>query len=89
MAAIASWIALGGLVGYVATMLSRAEFPGGRAGASVAGAAGAFVGGGVVTLLASGDVGSIDVLSLAAAAAGAAVVLAAVHKAQWAAPRPR
>jgi uncharacterized membrane protein YeaQ/YmgE (transglycosylase-associated protein family) len=87
MVAIASWIAVGGGIGLVAVAISSAAFPAGRAGAALAGAAGAFLGGGLFTLLADRALSRMDVLSLAAAATAAAVVLAAVRSAQYAEPR--
>jgi uncharacterized membrane protein YeaQ/YmgE (transglycosylase-associated protein family) len=89
MVAIASWIAMGGGIGFVAAALSPAAFPAGRAGAVIAGAAGAFLGGGLLSLLADRALTRVDVLSLAASATAAAVVLAAVRSAQFAEPRPQ
>jgi uncharacterized membrane protein YeaQ/YmgE (transglycosylase-associated protein family) len=87
MVAIASWIAMGGGIGLVATAISSVAFPAGRWGAALAGAAGAFLGGGLFTLLADRALTRVDVLSLAAAATAAAVLLAAVRSAQLAEPR--
>ena len=89
MVAIASWIAVGGGIGLVAVAISSVAFPAGRAGAALAGAAGAFLGGGLFTLLADRALSRVDVLSLAAAATAAAAVLAAVRSAQYAEPRPQ
>jgi uncharacterized membrane protein YeaQ/YmgE (transglycosylase-associated protein family) len=80
---------MGGAIGFVAAAISPAAFPAGRAGAVLAGAAGAFLGGGLFTLLADRGLGGVDALSLATAAALAAVVLAAVRSAQLAEPRPQ
>ncbi len=89
MVAIASWVAMGGGIGLVAAAISSVAFPAGRAGAALAGAAGAFVGGGLFTLLADRALSRLDVVSLAAAATAAAGVLAAVRSAQFAEPRPQ
>jgi uncharacterized membrane protein YeaQ/YmgE (transglycosylase-associated protein family) len=89
MVAIVSWVAAGGGIGLAAAAITSAAFPAGRAGAAIAGAAGAFLGGGLFTLLADRGLGRVDVLSLAAAATAAAVVLAAVRGAQYAEPHPR
>lgn len=87
MAAIATWVVLGGGIGLIAATLSPAQFPAGWAGAIATGAAGAFVGGGVLTLLLGHGGGRLDVESLAAAAALAAVALSALRHAQLAEPR--
>ena len=71
----------------MAAASSSVAFPAGRLGAALAGAAGAFLGGGLFTLLADRGLTRVDVLSLAAAATAAAVVLAAVRSAQFAEPR--
>jgi uncharacterized membrane protein YeaQ/YmgE (transglycosylase-associated protein family) len=89
MVAIASWVALGGGIGVIAAAMSPVAFPAGRAGAALAGAAGAFLGGGLFTLLADRALSRVDALGLAAAATAAAVLLAAVRSAQFAEPRPQ
>jgi uncharacterized membrane protein YeaQ/YmgE (transglycosylase-associated protein family) len=89
MAAITSWVALGSGIGLVAAAVSPAAYPAGRTGAVLAGAAGAFLGGGLFTLLADRHLSRIDALGLAIAATAAAVVLAAVRSAQFAEPRPQ
>jgi uncharacterized membrane protein YeaQ/YmgE (transglycosylase-associated protein family) len=89
MVAIASWLALGGGIGLMAAAISSVAFPAGRLGAALAGAAGAFLGGGLFTLLADRVLSRVDVLSLASAATAAAVMLAAVRSAQFAEPRPQ
>lgn len=88
MTAIASWLAVGAAVGVFAGWLSPDAFPAGRAGGSIAGAAGAFVGGGSVAMIAERGVARVDFLSLAVACLTAALVLAAIRKAQYAEPRP-
>jgi uncharacterized membrane protein YeaQ/YmgE (transglycosylase-associated protein family) len=87
MAVIASWLMLGGGIGFIAATLSPARFPAGRAGATAVGAAGAFVGGGAMTLLAGRSSARVDLETLVAAAALAAVVLSALRHAQLAEPR--
>jgi hypothetical protein len=83
MAAIATWLVLGGGIGLMAATLSSARFSAGRAGATAASAPG----GGVLTRLAGQHSGRVDVEALAAAAALAAVVLSALRQAQLAEPR--
>jgi uncharacterized membrane protein YeaQ/YmgE (transglycosylase-associated protein family) len=87
MAAIASWVAIGGGIGLVAAATSSATFPAGRPGAALAGAAGAFLGGGSYTLIADRHLSRVDPVSLVIAAALAAILLAAVRSAQFAEPR--
>lgn len=50
MAAITTWIALGGGIGLLASLGSPRWSPAGWAGAVAVGAAGAFVGGGLLTV---------------------------------------
>jgi len=73
----------------MAAAIASVAFPAGRLGAALAGAAGAFLGGGLFTLLADRHLSRIDALGLAIAATAAAVVLAAVRSAQFAEPRPQ
>lgn len=87
MGAIASWIALGAGIGLVAAIRSPGRFPDGMAGAIAAGAAGAFVGSGLVTIFATRTVGGVDLDRLAVGGAIAAVVVAALRHAQHAEPR--
>lgn len=87
MGAIASWIALGAGIGLVASIRSPGRFPAGPAGAIAAGAAGAFVGGGLVTIFVTRAVGGVDLGRLAAGGAIAAVVVAALRHAEHAEPR--
>jgi uncharacterized membrane protein YeaQ/YmgE (transglycosylase-associated protein family) len=89
MVAIVSWLVIGGGIGLMAAAISSVAFPAGRLGAALAGAAGAFLGGGLFTLLADRALSRVDVLSLASAATAAAVLLAAVRTAQFAEPRPQ
>jgi uncharacterized membrane protein YeaQ/YmgE (transglycosylase-associated protein family) len=87
--AIVSWITLGASIGLVASTLSPEAFPGGRVGALVAGAAGAFFGGGLLTLVVDRGIVRLNLASLAAATVTAALVLAAFRRAQYAEPRPQ
>ena len=87
MAAIATWVVIGAGIGLMAGTLSPARYPAGLAGATAAGTAGAFVGGGIVTLLEGQRGGRVDIETLAAAAVLAAVVLSALRHAQIAEPR--
>lgn len=88
MSAISSWVVMGALVGLVADTVSDAELPGGRLGSAIVGAAGAFVGGGVLTLFADRSLRGVDLLALAVAAVTAAVVVRATTRAHYAEPRP-
>jgi len=85
---IVSWIVLGAIVGFAVNWLVSGRFPGGIPGTVVAGAAGAFIGGAAFSLVADRAVSSLDALSLLIAFAGAALLLTAVRKAGYAAPRP-
>jgi uncharacterized membrane protein YeaQ/YmgE (transglycosylase-associated protein family) len=87
MTVIATWIALGAAIGLVAAIRSPERFPAGWAGAIAAGAAGAFVGGGLVTIYASRGMGGVDLDRLAAGGVAAVVVVAALRQAQVAEPR--
>jgi len=86
MTVIAIWIAFGGAIGLVAAIRSPERFPAGWPGAIAAGAAGAFVGGGLVTIFANRAMGGVDLDRLAAGVAVAAVVVAALRQAQLAEP---
>jgi len=87
--AIVSWIGLGAAIGLISSAQSPDLFPAGRLGALVAGAAGAFVGGGVVALVADHGIARFNFASLVAAAVTAYLVLAATRRAQYAEPRPQ
>ena len=87
MAAIATWIVLGAGIGLAAAVRWPARFPAGRLGAIAAGAAGAFVGGGLVTIFATRAIGGVDLERLAAAGAVAILVLGGLGHAQVAEPR--
>lgn len=83
---VAGWILLGAVVGVMAHGMSRSRLPGGPLGTVGAGSAGAFLGGGIYSLVARTDVGSFDVLSLLPALLGAVALLAATYKADFAGP---
>lgn len=85
---IASWILLGAVVGLVAARLRPGRFPGRALGAAAAGAVGGFVGGGVFAALDDRAVSRLDVVTAASALIGAALMLAAMNKADYAEPRP-
>ena len=87
MAAITTWIALGAGIGLMAGVRSPGRFPAGWLGAVAAGAAGAFVGGGLVTIFATRAIGGVDLERLAAGGAVAIVVIGALRHAQVAEPR--
>jgi len=86
---IISWIVLGGVVGCLASWLLSLDIPGGILGTIFGGAAGAFLGGATFSLIANRGATRFDVPSLLLAAVGAALLLAAVRKADHAAPRIR
>jgi uncharacterized membrane protein YeaQ/YmgE (transglycosylase-associated protein family) len=85
---IASWIFIGGLVGLFAARLRPGRFPGASLGAAVTGAVGGFVGGGVFTALDDRTVQSFDPVTALSAVVGAALMLSAMHKADYAESRP-
>lgn len=85
---IASWIVLGAVLGLVAAQLRPGRFPGGAVGAVVTGAVGGFVGGGVFAALDDRAVNGFDLVTAASAVVGAALMLSAMHNADYAAPRP-
>jgi uncharacterized membrane protein YeaQ/YmgE (transglycosylase-associated protein family) len=89
MTAIGTWIVFGAAIGLVAAIRSPERFPAGWPGAIAGGAAGAFVGGGLVTILASQETAGIDLDRLAAGGAVAAAVVAALRHAQRVEPRTR
>jgi uncharacterized membrane protein YeaQ/YmgE (transglycosylase-associated protein family) len=73
--AVASWLLIGVVVGLVAHRLSVGGVPGGALGALVGGGAGGFLGGAIFAVLAGAGRG-LDPINLAAAAAGAAALVA-------------
>ena len=85
---VVSWIVLGTIVGVAVNLLVPGRFPGGILGTVAGGAAGAFLGGALFSLLADRGVSGFDTVSLLIAFAGAALLLTAVRKAGYAAPRP-
>jgi uncharacterized membrane protein YeaQ/YmgE (transglycosylase-associated protein family) len=86
---VASWIALGSLIGLLAHRVLRVSFPGGTLGTIAAGATGAFLGGALARLLADRGIAGFDTTSLLVAALGAIVLLSAIRTADYTEPRPR
>jgi uncharacterized membrane protein YeaQ/YmgE (transglycosylase-associated protein family) len=85
---IASWILLGALIGAGAARLRPGRFPGGTLGAAVTGAVGGFVGGGVFAALDDRSITGLDLVTAVSAVVGAALMLTAMNKADYAEPRP-
>jgi len=85
---IAIWIVCGALVGLVAARLQPGRFPGGALGATVTGIVGGFVGGGLFASLDGRNVDGFDLTTAVSALVGAALMLAAMKKADYAEPRP-
>jgi uncharacterized membrane protein YeaQ/YmgE (transglycosylase-associated protein family) len=85
---IAIWILLGAVVGAGAARLRPGRFPGGTLGAAVTGAVGGFIGGGVFAALDDRSVNAFDLVTAVSAVAGAALMLTAMNKADYAEPRP-
>ena len=85
---IVSWIVLGAVVGLSGAYLRPGRFPGGALGAAIAGAVGGFVGGGVFAALDDRPVNGLGATTALSAVVGAALMLAAMHKADYAEPRP-
>ena len=83
---IVSWLVLGAIVGGAANRLVPGRFPGGAIGTVVGGAAGAFLGGAGFSLLVDRGVSGFDPLGLLMALLGAALLLTAVRKADYAEP---
>ena len=83
-----SWIVLGAVIGLTGARLRPGRFPGGALGAAVTGAVGGFVGGGVFAALDDRAVHGLDAVTALSALVGAAVMLTAMHKADYAEPRP-
>ena len=75
--AIVSWLVLGAVVGLLASRVQ--PFPGGVAG----GVVGAFIGGAIFTLIAGRGAATVDVLGLAVALVGAALLLVLARKAAY------
>jgi uncharacterized membrane protein YeaQ/YmgE (transglycosylase-associated protein family) len=86
---VASWIALGALVGLVVHTRAPGRFPGGIAGTLAAGTAGGFLGGGIFTLAAQRGTLRIDLTALGIAVVGALLILAAARSAGYADPGHR
>lgn len=85
---IVSWILLGAVVGLVAARLGPGRFPGGAVGAAATAAVGGFVGGGVFAALDDRAVDRLDIVTAGSALVGAALMLTAINKADYAEPHP-
>jgi uncharacterized membrane protein YeaQ/YmgE (transglycosylase-associated protein family) len=85
---IVSWILLGAVVGLMGARLRPGRLPGGALGAAITGAAGGFVGGGVFAALDDRSVSGLDLVTAVTAIVGAVLMLTAIHKADYAEPRP-
>jgi len=83
---IVSWLALGALIGVLANWVMPRRFPGGLLGTIAGGTAGAFLGGGIFTLLGGRGVSGFDLASQFIALIGAGLLLAAVRKAAYTEP---
>jgi uncharacterized membrane protein YeaQ/YmgE (transglycosylase-associated protein family) len=83
---IASWIVIGAILGVGASRLRPARFPGGTLGAAVTGAVGGFVGGGVFAALDDRALNGLDATTAVSAVVGAALMLTAMRKADYAEP---
>jgi uncharacterized membrane protein YeaQ/YmgE (transglycosylase-associated protein family) len=79
--AIVSWLVLGAVVGLLASRVQ--PFPGGVAGGVAGGVVGAFIGGAIFTLIAGRGAATVDVLGLAVALVGAALLLVLARKAAY------
>ena len=77
-AAIASWVLVGAVVGLVAHRIVADGVPAGALGALLGGGAGGFLGGAISAVVAGADGGRLDPVSLVAAAAGAAALVATI-----------
>jgi uncharacterized membrane protein YeaQ/YmgE (transglycosylase-associated protein family) len=89
MLAIASWIGIGVAIGLAGSTVAPQSFPTGRAGAALAGAAGAFVGGGGLALVLERGAARLSLPTVVAAAVTAVLVLAVARRANYAQPRPQ
>jgi uncharacterized membrane protein YeaQ/YmgE (transglycosylase-associated protein family) len=87
--AVGSWIVVGVLAGLVAHRLAAPAFPGGVAGALLGGGAGGFLGGGTAAVLIIGDGARLDPVTVLAAVAGAAALLATIRAADRGSLRER
>jgi uncharacterized membrane protein YeaQ/YmgE (transglycosylase-associated protein family) len=86
---VVSWLVLGALVGLVVHARIEERFPGGIAGTVSAGTAGAFLGGGIFSLVAHRATSRVDVAALVTAVVGSRLILAATRSAGHAEPGPR
>ena len=85
---IVGWILIGAAAGLLANRLVPGRFPGGVLGTLFGGMAGAFIGGGVFSLIADRGVSGLDLISVLIAFIGAVLLLTAIRKAEYAEPRP-
>lgn len=85
---IVSWIVLGSVLGLVVARLRPGRFPGGAPGAAVTGGVGGFVGGGVFAALDGRAVDGFDLVTAVSALIGAALMITAINKADYAEPHP-
>jgi uncharacterized membrane protein YeaQ/YmgE (transglycosylase-associated protein family) len=77
---IVGWMILGTIVGLLARWLLPGRFPGDIAGTVLVGMLGAFLGGGLFSLIADRSVGGFDLLSLVTALIGAALLLSVIRR---------
>jgi uncharacterized membrane protein YeaQ/YmgE (transglycosylase-associated protein family) len=87
--AVASWIVVGVVAGLVAHGLARAAFPGGITGAVLSGGAGGFLGGGTSAVVIVDAGAPLEPITVFAAVAGAAALLATIRAADRASSRQR
>jgi hypothetical protein len=87
--AVASWIVVGVVAGLVVHRLAAATFPGGLAGALLGGGAGGFLGGGTFAVVIVGPGAPLDPVTVVAAVAGAAALLATIRAADRGSVRER
>ncbi len=83
---VLGWIILGLIVGALANLLVPGRFPGGIFGTIVGGALGAFLGGVLFSAITGRGITGFDVVSLAIAFAGAALLLTLLRLAGGAKP---
>ena len=81
---ILGWIVLGVIIGALVNRFLPARFPGGLPGTVLGGAAGAFIGGGIFTVIADRPVSGFDLISLVIALFSAALLLSLIRKANGA-----
>jgi len=77
---ILSWIVLGGLAGWISTMLMKQDAKYGIIGNIIIGIVGAFIGGFVMSLLGFGNVTGFNISSLIVAVVGSVILLFVASK---------